>query len=131
MLSGTIFEPPARSLLGREVLTTNGDVALECASRRSHHFLEKKPLKLRASHDVGLGDEIAIMPLLVARSKRVNLAAICPVQRGRDELRTADLATETILAGCLDNRELFPEEVEEMNPGGIERNAQRGRERIP
>lgn len=108
VLSGTVFEPPARSLLGWEMLTTNGDVALECSSRRSHHLLEKKPLKLRASHDVCLGDEITIMPLLIARSKWVNLAAIGPVQRSRDELGTADLAAESILAGCLDDRELFP-----------------------
>jgi hypothetical protein len=108
VLSGTVFEPPARSLLGGDVLTTNGDVALECTSRRSHHLLEKKPLKLRASHDICLGDEITIMPLLVARSKRVNLATIGLVQRSRDEPGTANLATETILAGCLDDRELSP-----------------------
>lgn len=119
--SSRATKPPTSGLLGRGRLTTNSNIALERASRGSHHLLEQKPLKLSASHDVGFGDRIAIVPFRVTRPKRENGAAKGPIQSRSDQFRAADRSSATRL-GVLRFRHWKPlsQKVKEADSGGVQ-----------
>ncbi|KAI6777003.1 hypothetical protein HG530_000948 [Fusarium avenaceum] len=120
----TVSKPPAGSLPGLEGLATNGKVALERASRGSHHLLEEKPLQLSAVHDIRLGDGVAVVPLLVTGPERKNDASERPVEGSSDKLGTTNRAAATTFVGrSLGHRELFSQESEKVDSGGIKRDA--------